>query len=195
MTLSTSAAAVLDAIYARRSVRGYSGQKLTEATVRELLAAAVRAPTAIHEEPWQFLVVQDDATLRRLSDRAKELFTAEVRRLHLERGSHALDVFTQPDFNVFYDAGTLIVICARPMGPFVVADCWLAAENLMLAAHALGLGSCVIGSAVGALNAPEVKRELGIPADSAAVAPLIVGAPRGEWPPTPRKPPQILGWR
>jgi hypothetical protein len=87
------------------------------------------------------------------------------------------------------------VIYARPMGPFVVADCWLAAENLMLAAHALGLGSCVIGSAVGALNAPEVKLELGIPADSTAVAPVIVGTPKGEWPATTRKPPQILGWR
>jgi nitroreductase len=195
MRSSTSATAVRDAIYARRSVRSYTGEKLTEATVRELLAAAVRAPTAIHEEPWQFFIVQDDATLRQLSDRAKALFTAEVSRLHLDRDSRGLEVFSQPDFNVFYDAGTLIVICARPMGPFVVADCWLAAENLMLAAHALGLGSCVIGSAVGALNAPEVKLELGIPADSTAVAPVIVGTPKGEWPATTRKPPQILGWR
>jgi nitroreductase len=194
MKSSNSASAVRDAIYARRSVRSYTGEKLTEAAVRELLAAAVRAPTAIHEEPWQFLIVQNDATLRQLSDRAKALFAGEVSRLHLDRDSRALEVFSQPDFNVFYDAGTLIVICARPMGPFVVADCWLAAENLMLAAHALGLGSCVIGSAVGALNAPEVKRELGIPADSTAVAPVIVGTPKGEWPPTARRPPQILGW-
>jgi nitroreductase len=195
MTRSTSTSSVRDAIYARRSVRSYTGEKLPQATVRELLAAAVRAPTAIHEEPWQFLVVQDDATLRRLSDRAKALFAAEVRRLHLDRGAHGLEAFSQPEFNVFYDAGTLIVICAKPMGPFVVADCWLAAENLMLAAHALGLGTCVIGSAVGALNAAEAKRELGIPADSTAVAPLIVGRPRGEGSATTRKPPEILGWR
>ena len=195
MTTPNTAITVHDAIYARRSVRHYTGERLPEATVRELIAAAVRAPTAIHEEPWQFLVVQDAATLRRLSDRAKTLFTAEMRRLHLDRGARGLDVFAQPDFNVFYDAGTLIVICGRPMGPFVVADCWLAAENLMLAAHALGLGSCVIGSAVAALNAPDVKQELGIPADSTAFAPLIVGTPQGEWPATARKPPQIIGWR
>ena len=115
-----------------------------------------------------------------------------MRRLHLDHGPRGLDAFSQPGFNVFYDAGTLIVICARPLGPFVVADCWLAAENLMLEARGRGLGSCVIGSAVAALNEPATKRDLGIPADSTAVAPLIVGTPRGglaeEPPPAARDP-------
>ena len=186
---------VRDTIYARRSVRSYTGQKLDRATIRELLDAAIHAPTAIHEEPWQFLVIQDEGALKRLSDRAKELFAAEVRRLHLDHGPRGLDAFSQPGFNVFYDAGTLIVICGRPLGPFVVADCWLAAENLMLAARGLGLGSCVIGSAVAALNEAGTKRDLGIPADSTAIAPIIVGTPRGEWPRSRRKAPEILGWR
>lgn len=73
----------------------------------------------------------------------------------------------------------LIVVCAKPMGPFVSADCWQAAENLMLAASALGLGTCCIGSAIPALNSPEAKSELGIPADVEAVAPIIVGVPSG----------------
>lgn len=47
----------------------------------------------------------------------------------------------------------------------MVADCWLAAENLMLSACALGLGTCCIGSAIPALNSPEAKSELGISAD------------------------------
>jgi len=50
-----------------------------------------------------------------------------------------------PHFSVFYDASTLIVIGARHPDPFAIADCWLAAENLMLAACALRLGSCCIG--------------------------------------------------
>ncbi len=195
MTQFSTVVDVHDTIYARRSVRAYTGQKPDRATLRELLDAAVQAPTAIHEEPWQFLVVQDDATLKRLSDRAKELFADEVRRLHLDDGPRGLDAFSQPGFNVFYDAATLIVICARPLGPFVAADCWLAAENLMLEARGRGLGSCVIGSAVAALNERATKRDLGIPADSTAVVPLIVGAPRGDWPTSRRRPPEILGWR
>ena len=78
---------------------------------------------------------------------------------------------------MFYDAGTLIAIGAKPLGPFVVADCWLAAENLMLAACALGLGTCCIGAAVGALNSPDTKSELAIPSDVEIVAPIVVGMP------------------
>jgi len=186
---------VKDAIYRRCAVRSYLSQKLDKAVVRALLDAAVRAPTAIHEEPWVFVVVQDAGLLRRLSDRAKAFFVEEINHQHLDRGGHALDSFRHPDFNIFYDAGTLIVICGRPLGPFVAADCWLAAENLMLAAYSMGLGTCVIGSAVSGLNSQEMKAELGIPAEVSAVAPIIVGVPRGEAFPTPRKEPQVLAWK
>lgn len=185
---------VLDAIHARRSVRSYAPEPVDRTTVLALLRAAVRAPTAVHQEPWAFVVLQDPSALKRLSDRAKPLFAEEAHRAHLDRGGHLLDVFASPEFNIFYDAGTLIVICAKPMGPFVVADCWLAAENLMLAACAMGLGTCVIGSAVPALNTPQVKAELGIPAGLTAVAPLIVGWPRGETGPTARREPEVLAW-
>jgi nitroreductase len=195
MTHPEASMSLMDAINQRRSVRAYLPQKLDRATVRTLLAAAVRAPTAMHAEPWAFVVLQDTSTLKRLSDLAKSLFVEEAHRLHLDRGGHALDIFSSPDFNIFYNAGTLIVICGQPIGPFVVADCWLAAENLMLAAYAMGLGTCVIGSALLALNTPEVKAELGIPAELNAFASVIVGMPSGETPPTPRKEPRILAWK
>ena len=184
-----------DALFGRRSVRKYTGAKPDPATLRELLAAAVRAPTAIHEEPWRFLIVQDPVTLARLSDRAKVLFAERVKSLHLDRDDRGLSTFSQPGFNVFYNAGTLIVICGRSANAFAAADCWLAAENLMLAAHARGLGTCVIGSAIEALNAPDLKTELGIPADLSAIAPIIVGTPAGEGMPSPRKPAEIIAWR
>jgi nitroreductase len=186
---------VMDAIYGRRSVRGYTAQPIERATILELLAAAVRAPTAIHEEPWAFAVIQDPALLKRLSDRAKPLFVEEAHRAHLDAAGHSLDAFASPDFNIFYNAGTLIVIYGKPMGPFVPADCWLAAENLMLAACAMGLGTCVIGSAVPVLNLSESKSDLGIPMELTAVAPIILGLPSGETPSTPRKEPHVLAWR
>ena len=65
---------VLNAIHERRSVRDYSPQRLDHATIRKLLDAAVWAPTAVHEEPWAFVIVQDMATLKSLSDRAKSDF-------------------------------------------------------------------------------------------------------------------------
>jgi hypothetical protein len=57
----------------------------------------------------------------------------------------SLAMLADPAFNLFYDAGTLIVVCRRMAGAFADADCWLAVENLMLAATARGLGSCCIG--------------------------------------------------
>jgi nitroreductase len=185
---------VFETILARRSVRSYRAGELDRKVIRTLLEAAVRAPTAVHEEPWAFVVVQDRQLLHALSERAKPLFADELRRAGAERSGHAFQVFDSPDFNVFYDAGTLIVICASPLGPFVGADCWLAAENLMLAACGMGLGSCVIGSALPALNVPEIKIRLGIPTDCSAIAPIIVGYPRGDTPATSRREPLVLAW-
>src|SRR5262249_2272097 len=147
---------------------------LDKATVGALLDAAVQAPTAMHSEPWAFVVIQDDGVLKRYSDRAKTSWPKEAvkyRDLQVtdEAGRGLAERLADPSFSIFYDAGTLIVIYAKPMGPFVVADCWLAAENLMLAASAMGLGTCCIGSAVPALDDAEVKAELNVPPDYTAV--------------------------
>lgn len=185
---------VFETILARRSVRSYRDAALDRKVIRTLLEAAVRAPTAVHEEPWAFVIVQDRQVLHDLSERAKPLFREELRRAGAERSGHSFDVLAGTNVDLFYDAGTLIVICASPIGPFVAADCWLAAENLMLAACALGLGTCVIGSALPALAVPEVKARLGIPDEYAAIAPIIVGQPRGATPATTRREPRVLAW-
>ena len=181
------------AIYGRCSVRAYRPEQVELPALHALLAAAVRAPTAMHGEPWQFVVVQDRARLQRISDLAKAAIAVESSRLHPDHKT--LGIFSQPGFNVFYDASTLVVICAATTSHFEPADCWLAAQNLMLAAHAMGLGTCVIGSAVAALNTSDMKSELGIPVEMTAIAPIIVGKPRGETMPSPRKQPQVLAWR
>jgi len=184
-----------EAISGRRSVRNYTSKKIDEATVRLLLEAAVQAPTAIHEEPWAFIVVQEKNQLNRLSDHAKELLNSGADPIHPSGTSHLSDHLVSPEFNTFYNATTLIVICGKQTGAFVAADCWLAAQNLMLTAYAQGLGTCVIGLAVTALNTPQWKEELGMPVNMTAFVPIIVGAPASATPPVPRKPPNILSWK
>ncbi|HXQ28023.1 MAG TPA: nitroreductase family protein [Gemmatimonadales bacterium] len=197
-----SSRGTFDAIYQRRAVRSFTTEPVTEATVRRLLDAAVHAPTAMHLEPWAFVVIQDRAALRRYSDQAKVIAQGEA-TTHRDllkaptlaaSASEHLRLLSGPSFDIFHGAGTLILICAKPLGSFATADCWLAAENLMLAGCALGLGTCCIGYAVPVLNAPDVKRELGIPEDVTAVAPIIVGVPQGPVPGVPRRPPEILRW-
>jgi nitroreductase len=186
----------MKAIYQRRAVRSYTAEKIEKATIEELLDAAVRAPTALHGEPWAFVIVQNKDRLHRYSDRGKALLLGQEEAVSYLRSaeSRALSVLADPAFNIFYDAGALIVVCRKVRGPFVDADCWLAAENLMLAAIAKGLGTCCIGFAVGILNTAEVKRELGIPENGAAVAPIIVGVPREAPAPVSRKAPEVLSW-
>ena len=192
---SESSMSVMDAIYRRRAVRHYASQPVDADTIRALLDAAVHAPTALHEEPWAFAVIQDRNLLDRLSDSVKETARHETQGgPQPAQETHLARLLSHSDFHVFHGAGTLIVLYGKFPGPFVVADCWLAAENLMLAACARGLGTCVIGSSVPALNAPSWKAELKIPAAMTAVAPIIVGVPAGETPPVPRKPPEILAW-
>ena len=183
---------IFETILARRSVRSYKARKVDRTTVSILLEAAVHAPTAIHQEPWAFVVIQDNVLLRSISDLAKPLFVAEAHEKGLEHAGHSFDIFKHPDFNIFYDATTLILICGRTNAPSYSADCWLAAENLMLAACAIGLGTCVVGSALPALNTPETKVLLNIPENFIAVAPIIVGYPDDEIVPVMRKNPVIL---
>jgi len=164
-----------------------------------LLDAAVQAPTAMHMEPWAFVVVQDRALLRRCSDRAKTMLLDGLKAGQELAQDPAMKqrlvaMLSDASFNIFYDAGTLVVICHRPLGPFAEADCWLAAENLMLAACDKHLGTCCIGFAVPVLNAPDVKQELRIPADVTVIAPVIVGFPRGPVASVTRKPPEVLHW-
>jgi nitroreductase len=198
---STDALTALDVIFTRRSVRSFQSGKLDQATIRGLLDAAVQAPTAMHLEPWAFVVVEDRAALRRYSDSAKRAWVTDVaahRELHLGATGDTERAFAQqiasPDFDIFYNAPALIVICGKPVGPFVAGDCWLAAENLMLAAAAMGLGSCCVGSALPALTAPDVRRELAIPDGYEVVAPIVVGVPADVTSVAVRKDPEILSW-
>jgi nitroreductase len=179
-----------EAIAGRRAVREYSTQPVPEQTIRQLVAAAVMAPSAVNEQPWTFTVVRDAALLERISRASKKhLLETMPATAHSERFQAIL---SDPGYQVFYHAPVLIVVSA-PAGPWVVEDCALAAQNLMLSAHALGLGSCWIGFAQYYLNTPEGKQALGLPPGSVAVAPIIVGHPKAPVPAVPRKEP-VIRW-
>lgn len=180
---------VCEAILARRSVRAYTTQKVEAKKIRSLIEAAVRAPTSMHLEPWAFAIIQDREMLKQLSDMAKERL-----RGRLKQPRDSSDDLLQPDFNVFYDANTLIVICANTGNSDAIADCWMAAQNLMLAAQAIGLGSCVITQALPALNDTNMKPQLGISAHYEAIAPIVVGYSDKESQTSRRKRPLILSW-
>ncbi len=185
------------AIAQRRSVRSYVPGPLDKEAIHALLSAAIRAPTALHEEPWAFVIAQGKHYLKQLSAMVRAPSTDPREHLQAEESRQALDKYQNPEFNIFYDAETLIIICTKIPGAFVAADCWLAAENLMLTACAMRLGTCVIGSAVSGLNTRHVKAELGIPEEMLLVVPIIVGVQNAAIPAAVHKnaEPLILAWK
>jgi nitroreductase len=176
------------AIFGRRSVREYTAQSIDQQTIRGLIDAAVHAPNAVNQQPWTFTVVRDQTILAHISESAKRHMLATMPSRHAERFRSRL---TDPNFHIFYHAPVLIIISANEDGPWIVEDCALAAENLMLAAHAGGLGTCWIGFAQSFLNTPDGKKALNLPAAWVSVAPIIVGYPKADTPAVPRTEPAV----
>lgn len=185
---------VMDAIYNRHATRNFLPEKVDTDVIKQLIDAAIHAPSALHEESRGFVIIQNKKLLDRISESAKQILLNESDDKKDTQLQHIVEVTKQKDFNIFYNAHTLIVIYSTFKGPFVSADCWLAAQNLMLAALPFGLQSCVIGFSVAALNLPEWKQELGIPEKMTAVAPIIIGKPSGKTLPSIHEEPLILKW-
>ena len=187
----TESDGILDAIYSRRAVRQYLSKRVSERHIRAVIDAAIQAPSAMNNQPWAFIVIQNPRLLNQISREAKQ----EIFRSPEWGRSRSHVPVDDPEFNIFYGATTLIVICAKTeAGFFPFGDCYLAAQNLMLSAHQLGLATCPIGLARDVLRERTWRSELSIPADYEPVLPIIVGYGAGTTPPTPRAPAKFISW-
>jgi nitroreductase len=114
----------LNAIYTRRSIRRYNEKKIDDDTVNKILRAAMYAPSAVDKQPWHFIVFE-----------SPEISNAIIK---IHRSSDMLA-----------EAAKAIVICYDSFlqhdEGYGVIDCSAATQNILLAAHALGLGACWIG--------------------------------------------------
>ena len=178
-----------NAINGRRSTRDFTAQAVDDGAIRRLIDAAVHAPSASNGQEWTFTVVRDERLLNRISEAAKaHMLTILPAGPQSDRRRTTL---SDPAFHVFYHAPALILIAGTTPAPWVVEDCALAAQNLMLAAYGEGLGSCWIGYAQRYLESPDGKDALGLPAAYVPVAPIIVGHPTTIPAPVARKEPEI----
>jgi nitroreductase len=179
-----------DAIYGRRAAREYKSTPVDRGLLQQLIEAAIQAPSALNRQPWLFTVISDQQLLAEISEKSKSYLLG----LGHWGVDHIRKMISDPAFNIFYHAPSLIVISASEAGSHAVEDCSLAAENLMLAAYASGLGTCWIGIAQPWLETAEGKTALQLGRDDAApVAPIIVGYPKAQPAPVPRREP-IIHW-
>ena len=183
---------VMEAIHHRRSVRAYTEQPVDRTLIEALIKAATHAPSSMNEQPWAFVVIQDPKRLASWSDRIKIYIHKRMKQDSPFQKYR--DMITNPEYHVFHRAGTLIIICAGAEAHNGVEDCSLAAQNLMLAAYAMGLGTCPIGFARSWLSQARIKRSLNIPDAYTPVFPVVVGHPSGDTPVVQRRTPEILLW-
>ncbi len=155
---------VLEAIKGRRSIRKYTDQSVSKELIEILLDAARWAPTASNQQRWRFIVLTDHST--------REL----IRKC-------------SP--GIFVGPPVYVVICAEETAnagewdrKTYLADCSIAAQNMMLAAHALGLGSCVILS----YSPTAIQEILDLPESVRPMLVVTLGHPAEDPEPPARRP-------
>jgi nitroreductase len=182
------------AIYERRAVRAYNDRPISRTDLELVVDAAIHAPSAVNCQPWAFVVIQESGALARYAKEGTQLLleeppVVEVAESGLPDMERLRQMASGPGFELFHGAPSLVVIYATSANG--VPDCFLAAQNLMLASWTLGLGTCPIGLARPLFNRAEVKKELGVSPDWTCALPIAVGWPDRESPPTSRRPAHI----
>jgi nitroreductase len=155
----------IEAITTRRSIRKFTTEPVSEHTLHELLDAAMLAPSSSNGQPWHFVVITD----RKVLD--------QIPKFHQYSG-------------MLKEAPLAIVVCGDlklEMGKGVwVQDCSAATENLLLAAHAVGLGAVWLGVYPIEERVSGVRMLLGLPADIIPLCIIAIGYPAETKPPANR---------
>lgn len=172
---------VIAAIHGRRSVRSYRPTLVPRELIEAVILDAAQAPPPFRGQvPWSFNVIEGVERIAAYGERAMD-----YARAHRPEGP-GTGWIERPGFKIFWDAPVVIVIS----GP--VGDCSRAGQNLMLSAHARGLGTCWVGSPMPWITTPEVRSELNIPSSLTPVAVLCVGYAAAEPEPVVHEKPPII---
>lgn len=130
--------AVIETIMTRRSVRKYQPQAVNRDTMQIILECGINAPNAINKQAWEVRVVDNPEFINGIT---------EVFRKVSPKMAEA------PDFkNMFRNAPTVVFIANDTTFPFSQVDCGLMAENMMLSAWSMGIGSVCLGSSAHFIN-------------------------------------------
>lgn len=190
---------LMETILHRRAIRRFADRQIEEEALQQILQAGLYAPSAGGRQGPIFAVCQE----REVNERLGKIKRANSRPHMATAASYVSreqpSIADDPNLkNAFYDAPTVITLFGPKNFLFAAEDCAVAAENMMLAADACGVGSCYIGQGWTAFADPygqEILRKWGIPAGCYAVMQLLLGYPRPGDPhpaPKPRREGRIL---
>jgi nitroreductase len=147
-----------EAILSRRSIRKYQNRPIEDELIERLIRAGMSAPSAHNEQPWHFVVIKDRAILD------------EIPKFH-------------PYAKMLSEAPVAISVCADhalekdPTAGYWIQDCSAATQNILLAAHALGLGACWLGIHPREKRKTELRKLLHLPESVEAFSVIALGYP------------------
>ncbi len=195
-------AALVRLMGSRRSCRNYTDQPVDLDTLKDLVRAGITAPSATNSQRWTFTLLPEPPDVRAFGERVGRCFErlnraadkGWLRRILKLVGQPALDTYYHNYYQtvknalreyeatgvdrLFHGATAAIVVGSRPEASRPVEDALLATQNILLAAHAMGLGTCLIGFAVAAMKKdPSIGQFLEIPADEDVHAVIALGHP------------------
>ncbi len=133
---------VVKAIMERRSIRQYKDTPVEHEQLAQVVKCGINAPSGMNKQPWEIRVVESQELINQVNEVYKQANPDAVKN--------------DPAFkNMFRNAPNLICVAAENNAGL---DCGLLGENMMLAAHSLGLGTCCLGGPIGFLkNNPDAK--------------------------------------
>ncbi|MBO4769876.1 MAG: nitroreductase [Clostridia bacterium] len=172
---------VFDAIFTRRSTRSYRPDPVDAGTLDKILLAGRHAPSGSNSQLCHFLAVTDPAVIDTLAGLVQQAFS----RMETTENTYislrwSIKQSKKGAYRFCYNAPALIIIANREDYGNNVADSAVAAENIMIACNALGLGSCYINQLRWLNGDPalsEYLRSLGMAENERVYASVILGYP------------------
>lgn len=193
---------LVDLLRSRRSCRRFTEKPVPGAMLEDLLRAAVTAPSGTNSQAWTFTALTSRAAVLGLGQAVAGFFArlnklaanALLRRAYALIGRPELEDYYREHFTsvaaalvdwerdrtdrLFHGATAVVIVGSRPGGSCPAEDALLATGNMLLTAHCLGLGTCLIGYAVEAMRHDRrVKEAAGVPSGEAVHAVVALGWP------------------
>lgn len=179
---------LVEAIHTWRTVRSYRRDAMKRSDIADLLWHAVQVSTPPgNETPWALCVIEGADKIEACGQRAMDF--ARRHRPPDEPGWSWVD---RPGFRVFWGAPVVVIICARSGNSEAPFDCCRAGQNLALAAHSRGFGTCWVGAALPWLRDTGIAAELGVPPGFEPTVVMLLGHPQTRPEPKSRPHPDII---
>ena len=135
-------------ILERRSIRAYKDKKIPKPMLEQVLEYGFAAPSARNMQPWHVSVVEDADIIGSMNQGVIDV---------LSKDPNMNARVSAPGFNTFHGAQQLLLVSADKANSWAKADCGMLTQNLLLAAHEMGLGTCVVGFVMSYLGSAEGK--------------------------------------